>query len=95
MCVIMQDLTVVAALRQKGVPTDTVLDSDVHGRGGLKSCLLQNPRRLSDTSSAAMVRLCDLWCSHSYCSLQLHCSVEPMGPVPLLLLVLHDRGAAL
>ena len=31
-----QDVQVVAALRQKGLPLDVILNSDIHGRNGLK-----------------------------------------------------------
>lgn len=54
---VLQDLTVAAALRQKGVTTAAMLEGDVHGRGGLKRCLLQKAGRLSDTSGTPLVRL--------------------------------------
>lgn len=54
---VLQDLTVVAALRQKGVSLETLLESRVHGRGGLKRGLLQKNRGHSDNSGTALVRM--------------------------------------
>jgi hypothetical protein len=60
-CVMLQDLTVVAALRQKGLTVEALLGSRVHGRGGLKRGLLLKGRRpFSDGPPAALVSMLNL-----------------------------------
>jgi hypothetical protein len=48
----MQDLSVVAQLRQAGLPLPTILQSKVHGRGGLKHRHLSDVSSSSDTESS-------------------------------------------